>query len=153
MEALLRRLAAGEPVVEDPHGFLVALRLRQFVQTREDVLAVTDLGRAYLTARDGGRRRVQARVTHVDEDDNTARIMLDVCRPDSGVTVLLEQLTAVTGVESYELPGLDLDVVANVDAERAEDIVLTGVRTLAKRLPPEWQHAGTAAAPEGDDGD
>ncbi|MGV2914622.1 hypothetical protein [Streptomyces alfalfae] len=54
LENLLRALADGAETVTDPHGLLVALRLREFVQTRGGLLAVTCFGRAYLAARDGG---------------------------------------------------------------------------------------------------
>jgi hypothetical protein len=147
LEAILRALAAGETEVSDPHGFLVALRLREFVQLRGELLTVTDLGRAYLAARDGRRTTVRARVLSVDEDENTARVSLDVCRPDQSVTVLLDQLVNVTGVESYELAGLELDVTANVDAERQEDIVLTGLRARPTPLPDTWRADAPAPAP------
>lgn len=150
MEDVLRALAAGERAVHDPHRFLLALRLREFVQTRGDLLAVTDLGRAYLAARDGRRVEVRARVLQVDPAENTARVLLDVPRPDQAVTVLLDQLAGVTGLDPVELPGLELDVTANVDAERQEEIVLTGLR--ARPMPPlpdAWRK--DVAGPDGEE--
>lgn len=139
MEAVLRALTDGDAMVEDPHGFLLALRLRQFVQTRGELLAVTSLGRAYLRARDGSRVHVRATVGTVDTEEGTARVLLDVRRPDQAVTVLLDQLVPATEMEPYELPGMRLDVVANVDAERPEDIVLTGIRLLPLTMPETWR--------------
>lgn len=150
MEDVLRALAAGEAAVHDPHNFLLALRLREFVQTRDGLMAVTDLGRAYLAARDGRRVEVRARVLRVDPGENTARVVLDVPRPDQAVTVLLDQLAGVTGVDPLELPGLELDVTANVDAERQEEIVLTGLRARpAPPLPDAWRKA--SAGPDGEE--
>ncbi|WP_413808184.1 hypothetical protein [Streptomyces sp. OE57] len=142
IEAVLRSLAAGETDVDAPHGFLFALRLRQFVQTRGDLLAVTDLGRAYLAARDGRRVLARARVATVDTEANTARVLVDLCRPDQSVTVLLDQLASVTGLEPFELPGLELDVTANPDAERQEDIVLTGIRRRPALPLPDGEGPG-----------
>lgn len=150
VEDVLRSLAGGQTTVPDPHGLLLALRLRGFVQTRGDLLAVTDAGRAYLAARDGARIAVRGRVLDVDAEENTARVALDVDRPDARVTVLLDQLSALTGVEAYELPGLELDAVANLDAERAEEIVLTGIRARPAPLPDRWRKT---AAPDGPDGE
>jgi hypothetical protein len=152
LEDTLRALAAGAETGQDPYGFLVALRLREFVQTRSGLLAVTSLGHAYLAARDGRRVPVQARVRTVNEDENTAHVSLDVCRPDSAVTVLLDQLVNVTGVEAYELLDLQLDVIANVDAERAEDIVLTGLRARhAPPLPGAWGKDTAPVTPDGEE--
>jgi hypothetical protein len=154
MEAVLRALAAGQHDVRDPHEFLLALRLRSFVQTRGDLLAVTDLGRAYLTARDGKRTTVPAHVLSVDEEENTALLRINVCRPDQRVTVLLEQLAQVTGVDPYELPGLELDVTANPDAERQEEIVLTGIRARpTPPLPEAWRKTTAPDAPAAPDGE
>ncbi|MEI5526892.1 hypothetical protein WB388_40550 [Streptomyces brasiliscabiei] len=157
LEAVLRALDSGETDVHDPHGFLHALRLRQFVQTRPDfqALTVTSLGRAYLAARDGQRTTVRARVDSVDPEENTARVLLDVCRPDQAVTVLADQLVHATSLEPYELPGLELDVTANADAERAQDIVLTGIRSRPTPMPEPWraetdQAPDTDQAPEGE---
>ncbi|MET9819627.1 hypothetical protein [Streptomyces sp. NPDC006355] len=153
MEAVLRSLAGGESAVHDPHDFLLALRLRQFVQTRGELLAVTDLGRAYLAARDGRRVTVPAHVLDVNPEENTALLRINVCRPDQRVTVLLEQLVNVTGVEAEELPGLELDVIANVDAERQEEIVLTGIRARpTPPLPDAWRKNTAPAAPDGEEG-
>ncbi|AIV35554.1 hypothetical protein [Streptomyces sp. CCM_MD2014] len=152
MEDVLRALAAGETTVPDPFGFLLALRIRQFVQTRDDVCAVTDLGRAYLAARDGQRLAVRARVLDVDAEENAARVVLDVCRPDQRVTVLLDQLVHATGVDPLELPGLELDVVANVDAERQEEIVLTRIQARPAPLPETWRKTpAVEAAPDGEE--
>lgn len=147
VEDVLRSLAGGRTTVPDPHGLLLALRLRGFVQTRADLLAVTDAGRAYLAARDGARIAVRGRVLDVDDAENTARIVLEA-RPDERVTVLLDQLSALTGVEPYELPGLELDAVANLDAERAEEIVLTGIRARPAPMPDQWRKT---AAPDGEE--
>lgn len=149
MEAHLRALADDGRGVVDPHHFHLALRLRGFVQTRGDVLEVTSQGRAYLAARDGGRVAVRGRVLDVDVEENTARVLLDVCREDQRATVLVDQLSGVTGVDVYELPGLDLEVVANVDAERVEDIVLTRIQARPAPLPDQWRKA----APEGEGAD
>ncbi|MFC8332806.1 hypothetical protein [Streptomyces olivaceus] len=138
MEVVLRALAAGESAVPDPYGFLLAFRLREFVHTRAGVCAVTDLGRAYLAARDGQRFAVRARVLDVDTEENSARVELDVCRPDQRVTVLLDQLVHATAVEPLQLPGLELDAIANVDAERQEEIVLTRIQTRPAPLPGTW---------------
>lgn len=148
VEDVLRALAGGQTRVEDPHGFLLALRLRQFVQSRGEFLAVTDLGRAYLAARDGERVAVRGRVLDVAAGENTARVVLDACRPDQRVTVLADQLSALTGVDPCELPGLELDAVANLDAERAEEIVLTGIRARPAPLPDQWRKT---AAPDGEE--
>lgn len=149
MEGALRALAAGDPAVPDPYGFLLALRLRQFVQSRDGAFAVTDLGRAYLAARDGQRLAVRARVLDVNAEENTARVGLDVCRPDQRVTVLLDQVLHATAVDPLELPGLELEVVANVDAERQEEIVLTRIRPRPTPLPDTWRKA--PAAPDGEE--
>lgn len=153
LEAFLRALAAGETEVSDPHGFLLALRLRQFVQTGPDfnALAVTSLGRAYLTARDGRRTTTTAHVELVDAEANTARLLVDAWSQDQAVTVLLDQL-APTGLEPYELPGLWLDVTANLDAARAEEVVLTGIRPRPTPMPDSWR-AETAPAGEEARGD
>lgn len=149
----LNHLAAGEMVVHDPHGFLVALRLRQFVQTRGDLLAVTDLGRAYLAARDGRRIATTAHVELVDVEENTARVLVDAWSQDQAVTVLLDQLAHAVGLEAYELPGLWLDVTANVDAERAEEVVLTGIRPRPAPLPDSWRKDAAPADLEGEGAD
>lgn len=150
MEAVLRALAAGQTGVPDPHGFLLALRLRDFVHSRGDHrLEVTDMGRAYLAARDGERLAVRGRVLDVDAEANTARVVLDVCRPDARVTVLADQLSTLTGVDAAELPGLEVGAVANLDAERAEEIVLTGIRARPAVLPDQWRKA---TVPEGEEG-
>lgn len=143
VEDVLRALAGGRSMVPDPHGFLLALRIRQFVQTRGELLAVTDLGRAYLAARDGERVAVRGRVLDVDARENTARVVLDVALPDQRVTVLADQLSALTGVEAGELPGLGVDAVANLDAERVEEIVLTGIRARPVALPDQWRKVTT----------
>ncbi|MGV2914621.1 hypothetical protein [Streptomyces alfalfae] len=86
----------------------------------------------------------------VDVEGNTARVLVDMARPDQAVTVLLDQLANVTGVEESELPGLELDVTANVDAERQEEIVLTGLRAQpVAPLPAAWRKETTA--PEGEE--
>lgn len=150
LEDILRALADGAETVQDPHGFLVALRLREFVQSRDTLLSVTCFGRAYLAARDGRRVPVRARVGLLDEEENTAHVTLDVCRPDSAATVLLDRLADVTGLDASELLGLELDVTANVDAARAEDIVLTGLRARpAVPLPDAWRK--DTAAPDGEE--
>lgn len=152
LEAVLRALVAGETSVPDPYGFLHALRLRTFVQSRDGMFAVTDLGRAYLAARDGQRLAVRARVLDVDDEENTARVVLQVCRPDQRVTVLLDQLVHATGVDPQELPGLDLDVIANVDAEREEEIVLTRIQARPAPLPAPWRKTPVVeVAPDGEE--
>jgi hypothetical protein len=150
LEDILRALADGEETVHDPHGFLFALRLRQFVQSHGSFLAVTYFGRAYLAARDGRRVVTRARVDQVDNAENTARVLLDACRPDQTVTVLLDQLANVTGLDESELVGLELDVTANVDAERQEDIVLTGLHARpGAPLPEAWRK--DTAEPDGEE--
>lgn len=146
METLLRALAAREPaVVEDPHEFSLALRLRQFVQIRGErgELAVTSLGRAYLAARDGRRVPARASVAAIDTDVATATVWVDRIdegRPDVPVTVLLDQLVSAAGVEPGGLPGLELDVVANLDAARRDDIVLTDIHVRPTApLPEAWR--------------
>ncbi|MCF3960333.1 hypothetical protein [Streptomyces fuscigenes] len=157
MEDHLRALAAGEDV-EDVHGFAMALLLRQFVRpVGEGELTVTDLARAYLAARDGERTRVRARVSTLDGVAATARVLLDVDRPDPSVTVLLDQLLQATGGDVLTLPGTELEVTANLDAERTEDIVLTDIRAVPVPLPDAWRkQPAEPEAPEteqGDDGD
>lgn len=147
MEAVLRALAAGDGAVADPHGFLLALRLREFVQTRGELLAVTAFGRAYLAARDGRRVRALAHVLDVDQVENTALLRVNVRRPDQRVSVLLEQLSVVTGVEPHALPGVELEVTVNPDAERQEEIVLTGVRVRPTPPLPETWRKTPAPAP------
>ena len=149
VEDMLRCLAGGQTTVPDPHGLLLALRLRGFVQTSGGLLAVTDAGRAYLAARDGERITVRGRVLDVDTSENVARIALEA-RPDTRVTVLLDQLAALTGVEVGELPGLELDAVANPGAERAEEIVLTGIRARPVPLPDRWRRPAVADGTDGE---
>ncbi|MFB7496023.1 hypothetical protein ACFC09_15250 [Streptomyces sp. NPDC056161] len=151
MEDIVRALADGQSSVQDPHGFLLALRLRQFVQTRGGLLAVTDLGRAYLAARDGSRVPARARVTTVDTESNTVCVLMGVYQPDQAVTVLLDQLVHATGAEVYELQGMELEVIANVDAERPEEVVLTDIRARPTPLPDTWRKdTGPVHGEEGD---
>jgi hypothetical protein len=139
VEAMLRALAAGQGEVPDPHNLLMALQLRKFVQTRDEVLAVTDFGRAYLAARDGERKTVRAAVIHVDQADRTARVALRWCRPDHHVTVCLERLVEATGLQPAELVGTHLDVTANVYADRSAEIVLTDLTVPPAPLPESWK--------------
>jgi hypothetical protein len=139
VEAILRALAAGQGEVPDPHGLLLALQLRRFVQTRDEALAVTDFGLAYLAARDGERKTVRAGVIHVDQADRTARVALRWCRPDHHVTVCLERLVEATGLQPSELVGTHLDVTANVFADRSAEIVLTDIVVRPASLPESWK--------------
>lgn len=140
VEDLLRLLTDGPCTVEDPHRLLLALQLRGFVQSRDGLVEMTDFGRAYLAARDGTRRPVRGRVTRVDREANTARITLDLDeRPQTGVTVLLDQLAAATGIDPDGLPGVVVDAEANTDAKRPREIVLTGIRARPAPLPDQWR--------------
>lgn len=153
VETLLRAMADQEHDVEDPAGLVLALRMRQYVTLREGSLAVTSIGRAYLAARTGFRVPSPVHVELVDATVNTARVVVMGWSTEHAVTVLLEQLTEATGLEPAELPGAVLAAVANVDAERAEDVVLTGIRTEPKTLPQTWKAAGAEASPEEEEGE
>ncbi|MFD9352191.1 hypothetical protein [Streptomyces diastaticus] len=140
-EAVLRAIARGEDEVDDPYEFVLALRLRQFVQTAGGMLRLTGAGRAYLDARDGRRGPVRARVAAVDLDERTARIELDGY-PGVVATVLLDVLETATGLEPGEAVGLELVVTAPVDPTAVAEVVLTGLRVVS--VPP-LPLPGTAA--------
>ncbi|MFJ8852298.1 hypothetical protein [Streptomyces sp. NPDC102437] len=149
-EGLLRAMARQDPDVLDPAGFIIALRLRQFVRGREGGFTwVTSLGQAYLAALDGERVATRVFVLTVDVKANTAGVIVAGWSTETAVTVLLDHLVQATGLEVPELLGTFLEAVANVDAERAQEIVLTDIRPVVEPLPQVWKAIPAAIVAKG----
>ncbi|MGY0064236.1 hypothetical protein ACWY4P_48725 [Streptomyces sp. LZ34] len=133
-EGILRALVEGAGTVRDPAGLITPLRALRYVAVDNGMPSITDLGHAYLTARDEPRFATPVEVEAVDVDTGTARVVVVGWNPTAGVTVLLEQLAHATGFKAEELPGKHLEAIANCRTQDADDIVLTSIR-IAQPLP------------------
>lgn len=143
-EGILRALADGADPVSDPAGLITPLRVCRYVTVDNGTPSITDLGHAYLTARDEPRFVTPVEVAAVDVDTCTARVVVVGWNPTATVTVLLDQLTQATGLKAEELPGRHLEAVANCRTEDPDDIVLTYIRIAEPLLA-----AGGAAESHG----
>ncbi|MFD3844790.1 hypothetical protein ACFWVB_02720 [Streptomyces microflavus] len=137
---LLRALGAGGT----PHAEgleLQELTIRALATVTDDVLVITERGRAYLKALDEVHVATPVRVTDVNLRQRTALVEVTGWLPKEPVTVLLDQLTANTQRSADELTQLWLQADANVGAKSADDLVLTGFRSLVS-LPAGWIPVG-----------
>ena len=133
VEVMLRTLAEGGNV-EDPQT-LARLRVIGFAaETDEGAQSVTESGRLYLAARSDQRFVTPVEVLSVDVKARTASVGVVCWRGAEPVTVLLDQLTAHTGLSAEELPGTWLEAEANCGAAKADDVVLTRI-SIAPPLP------------------
>ncbi|MFJ6561999.1 hypothetical protein ACIQMV_19485 [Streptomyces sp. NPDC091412] len=133
-EALLRSLAAGEPLT-DPAGLLPQLTVRRYAAFEECRPVVTEFGRAYLAARTEPRTATPVVVHDVDQKARTARVVVVAYSTETPVTVPMDQLaTGYTGLTADRLPGKVLHAEVNTQVDDPDDIVLTRVRN--PQLPP-----------------
>ncbi|MFC8723670.1 hypothetical protein [Streptomyces bacillaris] len=144
-EKALRATAAGADVTEYAEH-ITALSLRRYVAFEDNRPGITELGAAYLAARDEPRALTPVQVETVDPAARTARVIVVGWSLDQGVTVLLDQLTAATGLVPTELPGRVLEARANCRAGVADDVVLTDIRVMPPVVPAEASELGE---PEG----
>lgn len=133
---LLRALAAGEVPHAEGH-VLQELTIRALATVTDEVLVITERGRAYLRAVDDVFVATPVRVTDVNLRQRTALVEVTGWEPGEPVTVLLDQLTAQTRRSVDALTQLWLQADANVGAQSAEELVLTGFRSLVS-LPAGW---------------
>ncbi|NGO67840.1 hypothetical protein [Streptomyces boncukensis] len=135
-EALLAVLADGQDV--DADGELFAQLAVRGLATRTDDLrpVITDLGRTYLAARDDERATAAVQVVDVDKKDRIALVEVAAWRPEEPVTVLLDQVTADTGLSADELPEW-LAAEANCHAPDTDRLVLTGF-SVTPDPPQGW---------------
>jgi hypothetical protein len=139
-EALLRSLT-GRQVPHEPGEAFPELKLRGLVQLVHGMPAITPLGRTYLAARDDDRAPAAVRVVDVDKQARTARVEVPDWRPGETVIVLVDQIVSDCGLSIDALAGQSLEADANVQAEDADLLVLTGFRPAAPQ-PPRWVPAG-----------
>lgn len=142
-EVTLRALADGG-TVEDDTQTLARLRVAGFALDTETAGHVaTELGRLYLAVRGDHRFVTPVEVLAVDTKTRTASVVVVGWHIQEPVTVLLDQLTAHTGLGSQELPGTFLEAEANCRADAADDVVLTRIR-VAPPLPEGYPNGGAA---------
>ncbi|MFE7928369.1 hypothetical protein ACFU6S_06445 [Streptomyces sp. NPDC057456] len=145
---LLRFLGTPEDgTVEDPEDMLGILKAYGYAGTAEDGRPViTEFGRCYLQARADQRCTTLVQVVSVDVTARTATVLVVGWSQERTVTVLLDQLTAETGLKADALPGQVLEVEANCRAATAEEVVLTKV-SVASALPEGWMNG---SVPDGE---
>lgn len=124
---LLRALARGARV-EDPAGVLPQLQIRGLARLVSGLPAITPLGHTYLGALEDVRALAAVRVLTVEAATGTVRVEVPVWRPDTAVTVLLDQVCTDTGLNPGALPGRWLEAEANCGAPTLERLVLTHFR-------------------------
>ncbi|MFB6963467.1 hypothetical protein ACFCYB_42670 [Streptomyces sp. NPDC056309] len=133
-EALLRSLAAGQPLT-DPAGLLPQLTARRYVTFEASQPVVTEFGRTYLQARTEPRTATPVLVQDVDQKARTARVIVVGYSTDTAVTVPMDQLAnGHTALTADQLPGKVLHAEANTLAGDPDDLVLSRVRN--PQLPP-----------------
>jgi hypothetical protein len=124
-EALLRSLT-GSQVPHEPGEAFPELKLRKLAQLVHGMPAITPLGRTYLAARDDDRAPAAVQVLDVDKETRTARVAVPAWRLGETVTVLVDQIVSDCGLDIDTLAGRWLGAEANVQAEDADALVLTG---------------------------
>lgn len=130
-ETLLRDLADGRATAE-PAAMFEQLMLRGLGTLVHGMQAITPLGHTYLAARDEERVPTVVQVLGVDMEARTAQVEVAAWRPGL-VTVLLDHIVGDSGVPSDGLVGRSMEAEANVDAEDADHLVLTGWRSPQAR--------------------
>ncbi|MGO4425589.1 hypothetical protein AB4Z54_44585, partial [Streptomyces sp. MCAF7] len=126
VEVTLRTLADGG-TVEDTQP-LARLRAAGFaLETETAGHVVTEVGRLYLAVRGDHRFVTPVEVLTVDPQARTASVVVVGWHIQEPVTVLLDQLTAHTGLDPQDLPGTFLEAEANCRAATADDVVLTRI--------------------------
>lgn len=136
VERELRVVASGL-AAGSAYGLAPQLLACRYIADGGERPVVTELGRAYLAARDEPRTTTAVHVELVDVRARTARVIVVGWSLDEAVTVLMDQLTAATGLRPAELPGRFLEAEANCETAAADDVVLSAVR-MAPALVQSW---------------
>ncbi|MEU5834545.1 hypothetical protein ABZ820_12845 [Streptomyces diacarni] len=130
IEDALRDVAEFGP---EPAGTVAAqLRVHGLVTEAFEGHAITEAGRTYLAVRGGRRHVTPAQVLAIDLARRTASVSVECWQGGQPVTVLLDYLTARTGLPAQALPGTWLEAEANCRAPHADDVVLTRIRTAPR---------------------
>ncbi|MGW3971119.1 hypothetical protein ACWEFD_17705 [Streptomyces ardesiacus] len=127
VEVVLRDLAEG--TVSDDRQALGLLAVGGFAKDNDaGVWGLTELGQVYLAARSDLRFPACVEVVAVDRPGRMALVVVGAWSSSRPVPVLLDHLTASTGLTAQELPGVWLDADANCHVTDPDDLVLTRIR-------------------------